>query len=101
MLGTLFDPLDWLARMDAGARLETGGGVTLSFGAFVRPAARRRVLAVLPPYLPLLRLQLAVPPGALPRAVRQLLAAGRLCVREGKYEVEGRPPVWPAGMVQD
>lgn len=84
MDGSMFDPLAELRRMGCLVRLDAGR-VVMEYGTCGTATARRRANALVLAYEPLLRLQLDVPPGDQPRTVRQLLAVGRIEVREGRY----------------
>lgn len=82
MQSSLFDPLRWLDARDTLAVRDPDGVVRLRFRRDVRPAVRQEAMAVLEKWGWLLARQLDVPPGARPRTVRQLVAAGRVTVGE-------------------
>jgi hypothetical protein len=85
-MARLFDPIFWLATHSTTAHLDADGRVRLRFGKFVRQEERARITRVIERhYLVLLRLQLDVEPGERPRTVRQLIAAGRVRVAEGRF----------------
>ncbi len=88
MPSRLFDPLKALEGEGCRVRLEAGR-VILEYGTCSSTRDRRRVGSWLLEYEPLLRLQLDVGPGERPRTVRQLLAAGRIEIREGRYRLKG------------
>ena len=88
MESRLFDPLAELARLGCRVRLDAGR-VVMDYGTCSTATARRRAGNLVLAYEPLLRLQLDVPPGEQPRTVRQLLASGRIEVREGRYRLRG------------
>ena len=88
MQDRVFDPLAELRRMGCRVRLDAGR-VVMDYGTCSTATARRRAGGLVMDYEPLLRLQLDVPPGEQPRTVRQLLASGKIEVREGRYRLRG------------
>ncbi|NDY56632.1 hypothetical protein G3N56_07735 [Desulfovibrio sulfodismutans] len=84
----VFDPLAELSRLGCRVRLDAGR-VVMDYGTCSTATARRRANGLVLAYEPLLRLQLDVGPGDQPRTVRQLLAAGRIEIREGRYRERG------------
>ncbi|MDQ7832024.1 MAG: hypothetical protein RDU30_09840 [Desulfovibrionaceae bacterium] len=84
----VFDPLAALTAEGCRVRLDAGR-LIMDYGTCSTATARRRAGALVMTYEPLLRLQLDVPPGEQPRTVRQLLASGRIEVREGRYRLRG------------
>ena len=88
MESRLFDPLAALTAAGCRVRLDAGR-VVMDYGTCSTATARRRANALVMAYEPLLRLQLDVGPGDQPRTVRQLLASGRIEVREGRYRERG------------
>jgi hypothetical protein len=84
----LFDPLKALECEGCRLHLEEGR-VILEYGACSTSKARAQVGRILTAYEPLLRIQFDVPPGDRPRTVQQLLAVGRIEVREGMYRRRG------------
>jgi hypothetical protein len=83
-----YDPLKALEHEGCRLHLEEGR-VILEYGTCSTSKARARVGRILTVYEPLLRLQLDVPQGERPRTVQQLLAAGRIEIREGRYRLGG------------
>jgi len=82
--GGLLDPLAVLRSRGAHVSIERGS-VALAFEAHVRRETREKFYAFAARFDALLRMQLDVGPGDRPRTVQQLLAAGRIAVRDGKY----------------
>ncbi len=85
----LFDPLAWLRSKSVTVNLKPDGEIELLFDEYTRRETRERIKRIIFRYYrPVLRLQLDVPPGTMPRTVRQLIAAGRL--RVAVYPEENR-----------
>lgn len=82
--GGLIDPLGVLRAKGAHVGLERGY-VSLAFESRVTREERTKCYAFATRFDTLLRMQLDVEPGERPRTVQQLLAAGRIKVRDGKY----------------
>jgi hypothetical protein len=82
-----FDPRAWLARKGCVASLAADGSVQLLFDEYMRREVRERIRRIIRNWDGLLRLQLDVPPGTRPRTVQQLMAAGRIRIRDGRYVV--------------
>ena len=88
-MSTPFDPLAWLRSKGAEALIEDGE-VKLRFDQSIRREDRERIRRVIDRwYLGLLRLQLDVPPGARPRTAQQLMASGRVRIKDGAYMLSG------------
>ena len=87
----LFDPLAKLATLGAYAHLETGPDgdprITLTYARTSTVKGHRLAQALLTRYERLLILQLDVSPGAQPRTVQQLVAAGKIKVVDGRYKL--------------
>jgi hypothetical protein len=83
---TLFDPLRWLARHGVVATLGPDGEVHLQFDQYMKRDVRERIRRIARNWAALLKMQLDVPPGTMPRTVRQLIATGRIRVVEGRYK---------------
>ena len=78
-----------LAALGAYPHLEvsTDGSknVTLTFARSSTHKAQQRAQALLKRYERLLLMQLDVNPGCIPRTVQQLVASGRIKIKDGKF----------------
>jgi hypothetical protein len=83
----LFDPLAYIQSHGGRVRLD-GGQIVVTF-EWATKTARERCHRVARRYGALIRLQLNVGPGEIPRTVQQLVAAGRVVVTGGRYRVAG------------
>ena len=85
----MIDPLVKLAALGAYPHLEvsTDGSknVTLTFARSSTHKAQQRAQALLKRYERLLLMQLDVNPGCIPRTVQQLVASGRIKIKDGKF----------------
>lgn len=89
----LFDPLVWLRSKGAEALVAQDGNLELRFDQYTRRSDRERIKRVIARhYEGLLRLQLDVPAGERPRTVQQLIAAGRVRIVDGRYQLVGARP---------
>ncbi len=82
----LVDPLKHLEAKGAHVRLFQGE-VILTFDDRVTREARVALYEYMRRYRPVLALQLAVGPKERPRTVQQLVAVGKLKLRQGRYVV--------------
>ena len=87
----LIDPLVALAGLGAYAHLETGPDgeprISLTYSRTSTVKGHRRALTIVAHYERLLIMQLDVSPGAKPRTVQQLVAAGRIKIEGGRYKL--------------
>lgn len=85
----MIDPLVKLAALGAYPHLEvsTDGSknVTLTFARSSTHKAQQRAQALLKRYERLLLMQLDVKIGCIPRTVQQLVASGRIKIKDGKF----------------
>lgn len=84
----LFDPLAFIKSHGGLVRLD-GGRIVVTFEWATRER-REACHKVARRYNALLKLQFAVVPGEKPRTVQQLVAAGRVVVKGGRYRVMGK-----------
>lgn len=87
MAEPLFDPLAYIKSHGGLVRLEDGQ-VVVTFDYATRER-REKCHKVAQRYERLLKLQLDVGPGEMPRTVQQLVAAGRVVVKGGRYRLAG------------
>jgi len=86
----LFDPLAWLRSKGAEALVTPDEVLELRFDQYTRRPDWERIKRVIGRhYEGLLRLQLDVPAGERPRSVQQLIAAGRVRIVGGRYQLVG------------
>jgi len=82
----LFDPLAWLSSKGVTPYIALDGSLRLRWGD--RPprfGVREDIRLFIAPYQKLLRMQLDVSEGVKPRTVQQLIAAGKIVLRKGRY----------------
>jgi len=84
---SLFDPLNEIHALGGMLALLPDGRVDLAFGPGVNMMRRRQCGQLQVRYYALLRLQLSVPAGERPRTVQQLVAAGKVRLRQGRYVI--------------
>ena len=88
-MATMIDPLVKLAALGAYPHLEvsTDGSknVTLTFARSSTHKAQQRAQVLLKRYERLLLMQLDVKIGCIPRTVQQLVASGRIKIKDGKF----------------
>ncbi len=83
----LFDPLAYIRSHGGLVRLAEGQ-VVVTFDYATRER-REDCHRMARHYDALLKLQLDVPPGEKPRTIQQLVAAGRVVVKGGRYRLTG------------
>lgn len=87
---TLFDPLAYLATLDAYAKVSIDADgdryITLEFKRGISSKVQLQAKAIAKRYERLLLMQLDVPMDRMPRTIQQLVAAGRVRVGGRKFK---------------